>query len=83
MTKALLKKLDPLSIRDGLAINYERIKINFRNFRINPPIIIYQVGKVVQTSLLRSLRNARLPNPIYRAHFLSYEGIQKAEEHYL
>lgn len=41
------------------------------------------MGKVGSTSLLRSLKNAKLPYPIYRAHRLSYEGIKEAEDHYL
>ena len=43
----------------------------------NPPILVYQMGKVGSTSVVHSLRNSGLMNPVYHTHQLSYEGIDK------
>ncbi len=43
-------------------------------------IIIYQMGKVGSTTIHESLKNAELSIPIYKAHFLSDEGIRHGEE---
>ena len=50
------------------------------NFGANPPIIIYSMHRVGSTTVYKSLKNADMPNPIYKVHFLSDDGIKKAEE---
>jgi len=60
----------------------ESLKIRFRNFNTNPPILIYQMGKVGSTTILKSLKNAQIQNPVYHIHFLSSDGIRNAERYF-
>lgn len=77
MIKALIKrKLISLSV-------VEKLKINTQNFIKNPPIIIYQMGKVGSSTVLNSLKNVDLPNPVHHVHFLSHNGIKNAEKYFL
>ncbi|MFX0070554.1 MAG: putative capsular polysaccharide synthesis family protein [Candidatus Hermodarchaeota archaeon] len=76
MLIAFLKQQVPLSIANWF-------RIHLQNFNVTPPIIIYQVGKVGSTTVYKSLKNARLRNPVYHLHFLSDEGIKSAEEYHL
>jgi len=41
----------------------------------NPPILVYQMGKVGSTSVAFTLRESDLPNPVYHVHQLSNKGI--------
>jgi hypothetical protein len=63
----------------------ERSQFYFRNFDANPPIIVYQMGRVGSSTVYRSLINSNsyLKNPVYQVHFLSDEGIRNAEEYFL
>jgi len=48
----------------------------------NPPILIYQMGKVGSTSIDFTLRRCHLPNPIYHVHQLTAAGIDWNIQHY-
>jgi hypothetical protein len=48
--------------------------------RDNPPILVYQMGKVGSTSVSFTLKQLGLPNPIYHVHQLTYEGINRTIE---
>ena len=61
----------------------ERSEFYLRDFDANPPIIVYQMGKVGSSTVYRSLVNSYLKNPVYQVHFLSDEGIRNAEEYFL
>lgn len=61
----------------------EMLEFYVRDFDANPPIVIYQMGKVGSSSVYRSLSNSRLPNPVYQVHFLSEKGIREAEQYFL
>jgi hypothetical protein len=41
----------------------------------NPPVLVYQMGKVGSTSVAFTLRESDLPNPVYHLHQLSSKGI--------
>ena len=71
LIKAFVKKLIPPSI-------IENFKIGIQDFHSNPPILIYQMGKVGSSTLSRSLESAHLPNSIYSVHRLSHEGIKRS-----
>lgn len=43
----------------------------------NPPILVYQMGKVGSSSIVYTLRQNKLSNPIYHVHQLRYDGIDK------
>lgn len=54
-----------------------------RRFGDSSPIIIYQMGKVGSTTVYKSLESADLGISVHHAHFLSWEGIQDAENYFL
>jgi hypothetical protein len=83
LIRPLLRIILPVTVRDDMYIKYEQLKLNIRDFRVINPILIYQMGKVGSSSVLRSLESANLPNPIYHVHCLSDAGIKRAEDHYL
>ena len=74
MIRTLAKRLIPSSVLDT-------VRINTQSFVANPPILVYQMGKVGSRTVFRSLRNAAQNRPIYHVHFLSHEGIRRAEEY--
>lgn len=55
----------------------ERVQAQFRyarrvkKFGIHDPIIVYQMGKVGSTTMVRSLQALRLNVPVYHLHFLN------------
>ncbi len=55
MIRAFVKVLVPPPIHDSIVLNYSRFRMYFRDFSSNPPIIIYQIGKVGSKTVLRSL----------------------------
>ena len=58
----------------------ERIKIGLLDFKSNPPIIIYQMGKVGSSTISKSLKKAKLSNSVFHVHFLTQSGIEDAEK---
>jgi hypothetical protein len=82
MLRNYARTLLPESIRERLALNYQALGMWLRNFHANPPILIYQMGKVGSSTIHLSLEAAKVPNPIYHVHFLSDEGIRKSEAYY-
>jgi len=70
--KAFAKRLYPRLVVDI-------VKLNAQNFDANPPVLVYQMGKVGSTTICRSLRQANVQHPIYHVHFLSQDGIKSAE----
>lgn len=51
------------------------LNIGLQDFTTNPPILVYQSGKVGSSTIFNSLLQAKLKNPIYQVHRLSYEGL--------
>ncbi|NQT91098.1 MAG: hypothetical protein HQ558_07585 [Candidatus Omnitrophica bacterium] len=51
--------------------------------RVLPPIIIYQVGKVGSKTIEASLKNIKLRNAVYHAHFLSWDNMEAVEKELL
>jgi hypothetical protein len=43
------------------------------------PLIVYSMGKVGSTSILESLKDLRLEVPIYHAHWLTKESLNRAK----
>jgi hypothetical protein len=58
----------------------EGLNIRIRSFSGQPPILIYQMGKVGSATVHETLVHANLSQPVYHVHFLSYDGIKNAEE---
>ncbi|MEN8219180.1 MAG: putative capsular polysaccharide synthesis family protein [Pseudomonadota bacterium] len=50
-------------------------------FSNSPPILIYQMGQVGSSTVYRTLREAKLPNPIYKVHFLSQDLHEHRKKH--
>lgn len=42
-----------------------------------PPVLVYQMGKVGSTSVWETLTRSALPNPLYKVHYLSDQGIEE------
>ncbi len=53
-----------------------------KNNKSLPPILVYQMGKVGSTAILKSLQRLNLYNRVYHAHFLSKSGIKSVEDYY-
>lgn len=51
------------------------LNIGLRDFTLNPPILVFQSGKVGSSTVASSLTQAKLKNPIYHVHRLSEKGI--------
>lgn len=51
------------------------LNIGLQDFTLNPPILVYQSGKVGSSTITDSLLQAKLKNPIYHVHLLSDEGL--------
>ncbi|MEV0135523.1 putative capsular polysaccharide synthesis family protein [Dactylosporangium sp. NPDC050688] len=45
-------------------------------------VVVYQMGKVGSSTVHRTLREARLPVPVYKTHYLSDEGVARARRLY-
>ena len=60
----------------------KRIYIHLLDFEKHPPIFIYQMGKVGSTTVYRSLKEIKLPNPIFHVHCLTNSGVKKAKVFY-
>lgn len=83
MERTFLKRIVPLPIRDGLVLGYERFRIRSQDFGKISPILVYQMGKVGSSTVVRSLEAAGLPNPIHHVHCLSDAGIKADGQYYL
>lgn len=61
-----------------------QLKLRLRDLRAAdpPPLLVYQMGKVGSTSVIRSLKALELPMQIHQVHSLSPAGIAKAERIY-
>lgn len=82
MIKTLLKKTLRKSIKKLIpSSTFENLRIQLQDFHANPPVIVYQMGKVGSTTVYTTLQNADLPNPVYHVHFLSHHGIKNAQEY--
>ena len=44
----------------------------------NPPILVYQMGKVGSTSVVTSLKEGGISNPVYHVHQLRYDKLNSA-----
>ena len=58
----------------------ERVQIRLLDFAKNPPVFIYQMGKVGSSTVYRSLKKNKLSNPVFHVHFLTFSGIKNAEK---
>lgn len=84
MIKTLLKKTVRKSIKKLIpSSTFENLRIQLKDFHAIPPIIVYTMGKVGSSTVYATLQNANPPNPIYHVHFLSHDGIKKAEKYHL
>lgn len=58
-------------------------RVHFRYFLMSwkglfhSPIVIYSMGKVGSTTLLKTLENLSLPNPIFHVHFLAWDYLKE------
>jgi hypothetical protein len=59
---------------------YHEARLRLANKGNQEPILIYQMGKVGSSSILDSLRAAKLDRPIFHIHFLNPQNIQRAED---
>lgn len=82
MIRPLARRLLPLPVRNALFLGYQSFRISFQDFGANPPILIYQMGKVGSSAIQKSLEHSGLPNPIYHVHALSDAGIKADGEYY-
>jgi len=57
----------------------ERMRIALLDFENNPPVLIYQMGKVGSSTVYKSLKKSRLSNPVFHVHYLTNSGIKMAE----
>lgn len=58
----------------------EGLYIRSLNFRKQPPVLIYQMGKVGSTSIYKTLKRARIRYPIFHIHWFSKKGLYRADE---
>ncbi len=79
--KQLVVKYTPNVLIETL-FRLQAATIHLKDFETNPPIIIYQMGKVGSSSVYRSLHQAGLPNPIYHVHFLDQDNIRDIIQQY-
>lgn len=59
-----------------------RTEILNQNFHKNPPVLVYQFGKVGSSTLRTSLRRSPLKRPVYQVHRLSEAGIDNYRVNY-
>ncbi len=74
----VLKDLAGRNYYTSKAIYKYQLKKNFRSFR-KPPLLIYQMGKVGSSSVMRSLPDFNLCMPIYHLHYLTKKRILETE----
>ncbi len=56
--------------------------LRIENLASTEAIIVYQMGKVGSTTILKTLKASELDNPIYHIHDLKQETLKKDEKHY-
>lgn len=61
---------------------YHRISLALTERVEDDAILVYQMGKVGSTAVTRSLRAAGVESRIYKPHFLTKEGMARAEKQY-
>jgi len=61
---------------------WRRARLIFQNFKKTPPILIYQMGKVGSSTVYQSLKRAKIKNPVYHVHFLSYSNLDEVEQYH-
>lgn len=61
---------------------YHRIRLALTERVEEDAILVYQMGKVGSTAVTRSLRAAGVRSRIYKPHFLTREGMGRAERQY-
>ena len=76
MNSAIIKRI----LQYAYINAFERIYIRLLDFKKNPPVFIYQMGKVGSSTVYRSLKKIRLSNPVFHVHFLTNSGIEMAEK---
>lgn len=77
------KVLEQLSRRYYFSAKaYGIFDLYLSNLKGKEPIIVYQMGKVGSTTILRSLRALKLGMGVYHVHVLSQSGIARVEKIY-
>ncbi|MEB3886920.1 putative capsular polysaccharide synthesis family protein [Lyngbya sp. CCY1209] len=57
-------------------LSVEELKQNFTEMDRHYPIAIYQMGKVGSATILHSLQELNLPNPVFHVHLLSAQNLE-------
>jgi len=57
----------------------ENLYVRSLNFKNQPPILIYQMGKVGSTSIYKTLKHATTHYPIFHIHWFSKKGLARAD----
>lgn len=71
----------PLSFKNyDSAKAYYHFYLYLSNIGKKDPLLVYQMGKVGSTTILRSLRALRLDMPIYHIHFLGQDYIDRNDK---
>ena len=68
-----------LLLEKFLLFYIESIKISVKDFQVNPPIIIYQMGKVGSRTVVETLRNTDINRPVFHLHNLSKNGLASSK----
>lgn len=67
-----------VTLKEAAVTLYKRARIHFWDFEQNPPILVYQMGKVGSLSVYHSLRRALPGRPVFHVHFLTPETLSDA-----
>ena len=58
------------------------LSIQVKDYGSDPPILVYQMGKVGSTTLAKAIRESDLANPVFHVHFLTQDGIDDLAKRY-
>jgi len=59
-----------------------RLNLFFQDFDRNPPVLVYQMGKVGSEAVCESIKRSAIPNQVYHVHFLSYDNLDDVEKYH-
>jgi len=72
----------PAQVIIFLKYRLENMKLNYLVVEHNPPVLIYQMGKVGSTSIYTSLTESILSTLVYHVHFISPNMLLEVEKKY-
>jgi hypothetical protein len=79
----MLSRIKGLLERNGLLLKcYNKTKFFLYSLSKKEPIVIYQMGKVGSTSILRSLRRIDLKRPVFHVHTLNEDELKNMKKRY-